>query len=126
VWPFNRKKAPKAPARPRVSAHKIELTNGFYNTKSGNYECKHCTNKTSTPGALNAHYFYHHSAGHAERFQKKREYNRTYRKEKRVREIKDTTLFNKYLSNTATPEERAHIDAKLKVEALKWLGGLFR
>jgi len=43
-----------------------------------------------------------------------------------VREIKDTTLFNKYLSNTATPEERAHIDAKLKVEALKWLGGLFR
>jgi len=111
MWPFNREKKPEAPKQPRVSAHKIELTNGFYNTKSGNYECKHCKNKTP---------------GHEQRFQKKREYNRSYRKDKRVREVRDSTLFNKYLSNTATEEERAHIDAKLKIEALKWLGGLFK
>jgi len=126
MWPFNREKKPKASKEPRVSAHKIELTNGFYNAKSGIYECKSCKNKTETPGALNAHYFYHHSPHAAESFQKKKEYNRSYRINKRATEAKHASLWNKYLDNTATPEERATIDTKIRLEAIKWIGEFFK
>ena len=126
MWPFNRKKTPKSPGQPRIPAHKIEHTHGYFNTKSGQYECKHCKNKTPTPGALNAHYFYHHSPDAAERFQKKKEYNRSYRKNRRATDAQHSALWNKYLNNTATPEERKLIDAKLRLEAVKWIGEFFK
>ncbi len=128
-WPFTRKTASKKEKAQRARkrpAYMVPQKHGFYNTKSGRYACGECDATPPTPGALRAHYHYHHSPGHAEKFARKKRYNSTYKRKRAAVDAQKTALLSKYLDGTATEEERRLMDAKIRIEALKWFGDLFK
>lgn len=135
-WPFTRKATPekakperarKRPERGRKRpAYYVPQGHGFYNTKSGRYACGECDATPPTPGALRAHWHYYHSPGHAEKLAKKQRYNSTYKSRKAASDAERNALLTKYMDGTASEEERALFDARLRIEALKWLGEIFK
>jgi hypothetical protein len=131
IWPFGRKTPKKEDKSPRAEGHragphKVEYKHAFLNRKSDLFECKHCKNKTRTYGAASAHYHYHHSPGHAEKLARKKKYNREYHPRKHAQERQESAVWARYMNGSATEEEKALIDAKIKIEAVKWLGTFFK